>query len=56
MTYFINRNIKNNEFELVYKSEFFVDKTELIDRINKSVKALVIFTTNFQNLKENFQI
>ena len=39
MTYFINRNIKNNEFELAYKSEFFVDKTELIDRINKSVNV-----------------
>ena len=39
MTYFINRNIKNNEFELAYKSEFFVDKTELIDKINKSVNV-----------------
>jgi len=39
MTYFINRNIKNNEFELAYKSDFFVDKTELIDKINKSVNV-----------------
>ena len=39
MTYFINRNTKNNEFELAYKSDFFVDKTELIDKINKSVNV-----------------
>ena len=39
MTYFINKNVRNNEFELAYKSDFFVDKTELIDKINKLVNV-----------------
>ena len=34
MTYFINRNIEKNEFKLAYESDYFVDKTELISKIN----------------------
>jgi len=34
MTYFINRNIEKNEFKLAFESDYFVDKTELISKIN----------------------
>jgi len=34
MTYFINRNIEKNEFKLAYESDYFVDKSELISKIN----------------------
>ena len=33
MPYFLNRNFKNNEFELVSKDRFFVDKTNMIKDI-----------------------
>ena len=34
MTYFINRNIEKNEFKLAFESDYFVDKSELISKIN----------------------
>ena len=34
MTYFINRNIEKNEFKLAFETDYFVDKTELISKIN----------------------
>ncbi len=34
VAYFLNSNFKNNEFELMSKDKFFVDKTLLIDEIN----------------------
>ena len=34
MTYFINRNIRNNEFKLAFDTDYFIDKTDLIDKIN----------------------
>ena len=34
MTYFINRNIEKNEFKLAYESDYFIDKSELISKIN----------------------
>jgi len=34
MTYFINRNIEKNEFKLAFGNDYFVDKTELISKIN----------------------
>ena len=37
MAYFLNGNLKNNEFELVSKEKFFVDKTELIKKMNRLV-------------------
>lgn len=37
MTYFLNRNFKNNEFELVSKDRFFVDKTNMIEDINSLI-------------------
>jgi len=37
MTYFINRNIEKNEFKLAYESDYFVDKTELISKINTTI-------------------
>lgn len=37
MGYFLNNNFKNNEFELVAKEKYFVDKTDLIEEINKQV-------------------
>ena len=43
MAYFLNNNFKNNEFELIAKEKYFVDKTDLIDKINKQV-----------NMKERF--
>ena len=37
MAYFLNNDFKNNEFELVSKDKFFVDKTRLIEKINSSI-------------------
>ena len=37
MAYFLNKNLKNNEYELITKDKYFVDKTNLIDKINKLV-------------------
>ena len=37
MAYFLNNDFKNNEFELVSKDEFFVDKTRLIEKINSLI-------------------
>lgn len=34
MSYFINSNLKNNEFELISKDHYFVDKTRIIHEIN----------------------
>ena len=35
MTYFLNSNFRNNEFELMTNDKYFVDKTELIAKINE---------------------
>ena len=37
MPYFLNRNFKNNEFELVSKDRFFVDKTNMIKDISSLI-------------------
>ena len=37
MPYFLNRNFKNNEFELVSKDKFFIDKTKMIEDINSLI-------------------
>lgn len=37
MPYFLNGNFKNNEFELVSKDKFFVDKTKMIEAINNLI-------------------
>ena len=37
MAYFLNGNFRNNEFELVSKEKFFVDKTKLIKKMNELV-------------------
>ena len=37
MTYFINRNIEKNEFKLAYESDYFIDKSELISKINTTI-------------------
>ena len=37
MPYFLNGNFKNNEFKLVSKDKFFVDKTKLIEDINNLI-------------------
>ncbi len=37
MAYFLNSDFKNNEFELMSKDKFFVDKTLLIDEINSLI-------------------
>ena len=37
MAYFLNNDFKNNEFELVSKDKFFVDKTRLIEKINSLI-------------------
>jgi len=34
MTYFINRNIEKNEFKLAFETDYFIDKSELISKIN----------------------
>ena len=39
MTYFINKKILNNSFTEAYNSEFFVDKTLLIEKLNKQIKT-----------------
>ena len=35
MTYFLNGNFRNNEFELMTHDKYFVDKTELIAKVNE---------------------
>ncbi len=37
MPYFLNGNFKNNEFELVSKDKFFVDKTKMIEDISNLI-------------------
>lgn len=37
MSYFLNGNFKNNEFELISKDKYFVDKTKMIENINSVV-------------------
>ncbi len=37
MAYFLNSDFKNNEFELMSKDKYFVDKTHLIDEINSLI-------------------
>ncbi len=37
MPYFLSGNFKNNEFELVSKDKFFVDKTKMIEDINNLI-------------------
>ena len=37
MRYFLNNNFENNEFELVSKDKYFVDKTEFIYQINQLI-------------------
>ena len=37
MRYFLNNDFKNNEFELVSKDEYFVDKTDFIHQINQLI-------------------
>ena len=39
MTYFINKKIINNSFTEAFNSDYFVDKTELISKINKSIST-----------------
>ena len=37
MSYFLNGQFKNNEFQLMSKDKYFVDKTEFIDRMNELI-------------------
>lgn len=37
MPYFLNSNFKNNEFELISRDKYFVDKTYMINEINKLI-------------------
>ena len=37
MTYFLNNNFRNNEFELMTNDKYFVDKTELIAKMNELI-------------------
>ncbi len=37
LAYFLNNDFKNNEFELVSKDKYFVDKTQMIGEINELV-------------------
>lgn len=37
MPYFLNRNFKNNEFELVSKDRFFVEETNMIKDISSLI-------------------
>ena len=39
MTYFINKKIINNSFTEAFNSDYFVDKTELISKINKLIST-----------------
>ena len=38
MTYFINRKTLSNSFTEAYNSEFFVDKSEIINSLNDLIK------------------
>jgi len=40
MTYFINKKILNNSFTEAYNSEFFVDKSEIIEKLNKQINKI----------------
>ena len=35
MSYFLNGNFKNNEFELITKDKYFIDKTQIIEKMNE---------------------
>ena len=37
MAYFLNVNFKNNEFELVTKDKYFIDKTQIIEKMNELI-------------------
>ncbi len=37
MSYFLNGNFKNNEFELITKDKYFIDKTPIIEKMNELV-------------------
>jgi len=39
MTYFINKKILSNSFTEAYNSEFFVDKSKIIEKLNKQIKT-----------------
>ena len=39
MSYFLNNVRENNDFTLITKDDYFVDKTELISKLNKLVNA-----------------
>ena len=39
MTYFINKKIINNSFTEAFNSDYFIDKTELISKINKLIST-----------------
>ena len=40
MTYFINKKILSNSFTEAYDSEFFVDKSEIIEKLNKQINKI----------------
>ena len=40
MTYFINKKIIKNSFTEAYNSEFFVDKSEIIEKLNKQINKI----------------
>ena len=46
MTYLLNNNFRNNEFELITKSKYFVDKTGLIAKMNELVSTQQICLHN----------
>ncbi len=37
MSYFLNGNFKNNEFELITKDKYFIDKTQIIEKMNELI-------------------
>ena len=37
MPYFLNNHFKGNEFELMAKDKYFVDKTEMIEKLNNII-------------------
>ena len=49
MAYFLNNDFKNNEFELVSKDKFFVDKTRLIEKnkfFNRYQRPIRVYNTS----------
>ena len=37
MAYFLNSQFRNNEFQLMAKDKYFVDKTKLIEKVNELI-------------------